>query len=618
VATGGGATCLFARSKLAQFTQGLKESSGAEKAGTLVKVGYLASIKTTERNVGGNLTFGLTQFLAQRPLAVGMDYLQAVMRSAAKFGKVPPSEYRQIANTLNVGGLKRGAYGIRNGIHEAAQLMRTGIDPSKFDNSQLKFDLVETNFKNPVLDRATKFVFNSLEAQDKPFYGFAFQTSLYGRARLMAIREGLSRGKLSPRIDEILENPSEEMILGAHADAQYATFKNRTTLSDMATSLRQSARSRLAQAEKGHKFGPAVASLAMDITIPFTKVASAITMAGVDYSPFGALKLIAHAMDPDPRIQAQLVQQLSKATIGTGLTMVGYAMYGNGTMTGSAPTEKSQRKIWDAENKQANSIKINGRWRSITWLGPLAIPMLLGANIRRFSSEDEEKSATDIASFGLGSIGKTMTEQSYLQGISNLIGAFSETDSRAASAFAGMIPVPSIVGQIATAVDPTARETHTVREKVQAKIPFASRSLPARLDPFGQEIQKTPGGIRGAAESLLDFTNPKTDASTALTRELERLKIGLSAVSPSYQAGGEKIQRSQETIRELTKEIGPEYRNKLEELIRTKSYNEADDEQRGKMLRRAMDQVKKPVYNREKLSGLEDRIKSRLEARAAR
>lgn len=597
--------CALARGKLAQFTSSLKESPAAEKAGTLIKVGYLGSIKTAERNVFGNLSLGGMEYFAARPAAVALDYLQATMRSAATFGRIKPHEYRQLANNLNIGGLRAGGKGIRQGAHQAVQLMRTGVDPSKFSNAQMSFDLGETNFKSPFLDKVTKTVFNSLEAQDKPFYGFAFQTSLYGRARLMAIREGLTGAKISPRINEILAAPSEEMVLGAHADAQYATFKNETTLSGAATILRQGARRKLAAAGPGSKIGWSVANLAMDITIPFTKVASAITMAGIDYSPAGFLKAIIQAADKDPKIQAQIQRGLARATLGTGLTYLGFKMYENGTITGSPPTDPSDRKVWDAAGKQANSILINGRWRSVTWLGPLAIPMLLGANLRRFSSEKAESTFGEKAAFTVGSIGKTMTEQSYLQGVDRLIGALSDPESKGAAAAAGMVPIPAIVGQAATAIDPKQREAHSVREKVQARIPFASKMLPERLDPFGDPVDKTPGGVRGAAESFVDFTNPRTDKTTGLTEELERLSQGISGVGNSFTVKGKKVQRSPETIRELTREIGPEVRTALSELIVSEEYITADDDEKRKKIQKTMASVKRPVYRRERTGAVE-------------
>ncbi len=250
----------------------------------------------------------------------------------------------------------------------------------------------------------------------------------------------------------------------------------------------------------------------------------------------------------------------------------------------------------------------------MTWLGPLAIPMFMGANINRFSSQEEEKSGWDAAAFAAGSIGKTMTEQSYMQGVSKLIGAMSDPEGRGAAALAGMIPVPALSGQLATAIDPVARDAKSVREKVQARIPFASKAIPARTDVFGQDVQRGKGGIRGAAESLLDFTAPKTDASTELTRELERLQVGVSGVGTSFTLRGKKYQRDADTIRKMTREIGPGIRFELEDLMRSRVYQRADDAEREKLLRKAMMKVKQPVYQAEKNMALRDRIRTMLDA----
>jgi hypothetical protein len=627
--------CAVARGNLAREVSRLKVSPWAERAGGVIKAGYLASVKTLERNVVGNTASLGLEYLGTRSVAVALDYIQAVARSAATFGKVQPHEFRQIANIVNVRGMKAAAKGARQGAIDAVRLMRTGVDTSPIE-SQVKFELgADTQMKSSVMDRATRAVFNSMEAIDKPFYQAAYFTSLEGNARLLGIREGLTGKALKARTDELLAKPTEQMTIGAHYDAQIATFKNRTVLSDMATGLRSAAKRELRNSTGAARAAYGAANLAIDVTLPFTKVPSAIVMAGIRYSPAGfispALKAsgrgaaevarllgrnklamaLVEASASNPAAQAEMAKQLSKATIGTGLTMIGFAMYANGTLTGSAPKEPSQRKLWDLSGKRPNSVLIGGEWRSITSLGPLAIPMLLGANIKRFSSQEEDKDYGDAAAFAVGSIAKTATEQSYLQGVDRTIAAMSDPEGKAAGAVAGMIPVPAAVNQVAAAVDPTMRESRTVREKVQAKIPFASKSLPARLDPFGIEIPKGKGGVRGAAESFLDITNPSPDRSTPLTDELERLQLGVSGVGPTFTVKGVKYQRTPEMIRELTKELGPDIQNRLEDLIVTSKYQAATDPEKETLLRKAMAQAKAPVYKRERnrQRSLADRIK---------
>lgn len=628
--------CQLAKAQLSQWTVALKDPGIAAKVGTLVKAGFLASAKTSLRNIGGSATLGGTEYLAARPLAVQLDVIQATLKSAATFGKIKPHEFRTIANTASIPGLKQGFVGIREGLDRSVTLLRTGLNvpfgPGNIQKDLLpgplssqgeyspgeQFGLSDIVFKTAWLEKSTRAVFNVLEAQDKPFYGFGFHTSLYGRARLMGIREGLKGKALAKRTDELLADPTEEMVMGAHADAQYVTLKNRTTMSQGASNARNFLQRKAVSAEPGLRAGAKIVAIAFDITAPFTKVASAIVMAGIDYSPAGVLKGLVHsAADRDPKVQAQFLRSLSRGTIGSGLTWLGYQMYGNGTMTGSYPTNPSERKLWEAEQKTPNSILINGRWRTLTWLGPLAMPMLLGANMKRFSSSDEAKEVTEVAAFAVGSMGKTLTEMSYTQGLNRVIEGLQDP-GKAANAIAGMIPIPAIVGQVATVVDPVGREAITVREKVQARIPFASKLLPAKTNVWGEEVQKTRGGVRGAAEVLFDITNPKDDKSTPLTKEMARLNMGPSGVGSSYSVKGKKIQRSPEEIRALTKEIGPEYRTQLEAFIQTDRYLDADDDKKEKLLRRTMESIKRPVYKRQKDLAPETAFERAIREAAAR
>lgn len=571
------ASCLLARAKLAQFVAKLKESSTAEKAGTLIKAGYLLSLKTVERNDVGNAAMGGVEYLATRPLAVAMDYLGAVAKSAATFGKVKPHELRQIANTLNVGGLAQGAKGIREGTAKAVQLIRTGVDA---DRVAEKFEHGETTFANPVLDKAVHGVFNFLEANDKPFFGFALQTSLYGRARLLGIREGLRGAALSKRVNELLASPTEEMVLGATNDAMYATFKNPTALSEAAAGVRTAIRQKAAKAEPGRKLGYAGAQLFLDTTIPFTKVASAIANAGIDYSPAGFAKALIQAADRDPKVQAQLSQQLSRATIGTGLVMLGYAMANNGTLTGASPTNPGEKAQQELEGKQPNSINLDGKWRSITFLGPLAIPLLMGAGLRKFSGSKDDTGLGAKALYGVGSIGKTMTEQSYLQGLSNVIDALNDPANKGKSAIAGMVPVPSILSQAAGAVDPVRRQSETIGEKIQAKIPFASRALAPRINQFGDTSARTSGGLRGAAESLLDITNPRADQSTAITHEMDRLGVNVNTFARALRLPTGTVRRTITEQNAVLQEFGPIKRDALAALMKSTEYQQATDDER--------------------------------------
>lgn len=569
-----GNACLLARAKLSQYVSDLRQASSAQKIGTAVKAGYLANMKSTERNILGNTAQGIAD-VSTRNIAAAVDYLQALVRSAVQGGHA--GEYRTIAGSLNIPGLKAGGKGLKEGLAKAVQIMRTGVNPELVDQ---KFGQT-VSFKNKWADRATKTIFNFMEAQDKPFYGFAFETSLYSRAKLAGMKAGLTGKALSGYIDQALASPTEDLLLGAHADAAYSTYKNPTLLSEMAADMRRGMQQRAAKAPPGRKMGYAVGQVAMDLTIPFTKVASAIANVAVDYSPAGFLKAVAATMDKDPRMQAEVMQRLIKASAGTGLMLWGMKAAQAGNATGSFPKDAGERGRWDIEGKGANMVKMNGQWRSITWLGPMAIPFLLGVNLAK---AEEATGVKERLAIGAGFLGKTLTEMTFLSGVSALINALQDPESKGAQAVAQtLVPLPSVVPQVASAIDPIQRQATTVGEKIQARIPFASKGLPPRLDAFGDTLRRPSG-----PGALFDVTSPRRATDTDITRELDRLGVNPGRVSRSSKVGLEKVQRTPSEVNDLTSEFGPIKRGVIERIMTDPGYAPLTDVEKKKVLENAL------------------------------
>ena len=574
-----GNACSLARAKLSQAVSNLRTASGPEKFGTAVKAGYLANLKTPSRNILGNTTQQLAD-LTTRNIAAGADYLQALVRSASTGGRMKPHEFRQIAATLNLPGFRAGGQGIKEGVHKAVQIMRTGVNVDMVDQ---KFGRSVT-FRNPVLNRATQAVFDFMEASDKPFYGFAFQTSLYSRARLQGIRAGMKGKRLAEYIDQTLANPTEDMVLGAHTDAAMSTYKNETVLSNMASDIKRGLKARQASSEGGRKVGYGAGMIAVDLTMPFTRVPSAILNVAADYSPAGFVKAVAYSMDPNPKIQAELVQRLTKASIGTGLMLWGMKAAEQGNATGSFPKDAGQRERWALEGKKANSVKIGDTWRDIRWLGPMAIPFLMGVNI---TAAEEAEGFKEKAAIGVGFLGKTLTEMAFLTGISALVEGLEDPVGKGASAISRIaVPLPAMVGHAAAAVDPVQRQATTVGEKVQARLPFASKGLPPRLSAFGDTL-KRPGGV-GA---FLDVSFGSKATDTEITRELDRLGVNPGRIGRQLTLAGEKVRRSPTEVNELTTEFGPIKQAVLAEVMGSPDYAGLTDEEKKRALEDALRDV---------------------------
>lgn len=571
-------TCLTARAKLAQYVSDLRRASSTEKFTTAARAGLLASAKTFERNLVGNGLKQLGEHLLVRPAAVGIDYLTAVLKSAKTGGDISPTQFRTIANTLNAEGARQGLRGIGNGWRQAKLLLRTGIDPQRVGD---KFDLSRVTFDNPTTQRIVSGVYNIMEAADKPFFGFGFQTDLYGRARLLALKEGLSGTAATARVNELLANPTPEMVLGATQQAAEETFKNQTALGTLGGKIKQAASDYERRAGPGFRPAAKAFKVGVDLSIPFTHVASAITNAAIETSPLGFIKAGIQAFDPNPAIQAQLQRQLARATVGSGLTYLGLVLAQKGQLTGAYPTKASEQEQWRIEGKQPYSVQINGRWRDIRFLGPYAVPVFIG---QALAHEGLTPSGALEASTTLG---KTITDQSYLQGLSNTIDALRGEKS-AANAIASFVPVPPLVGQIGTAIDPYQRQGQTLPERLKARLPFASQTLQPRLSQFGDTLTRREPGASGVLASLLDISNPKAATETELTREMARLGVNVARLGQSVRLRDVLVKRTPAEYNALLSEFGPLKRQALEALIADPQYQRASDDEKARAFENVM------------------------------
>jgi hypothetical protein len=580
--------CLLARAKLAQFVSSLAESSSAEKAGTVIKAGYLGSMKGLERNLGSNFAFGIAlEDLGVQPLALAADVLQAHVRSAVTFGKVAPHELRTMASSLDVGGMKAVAKGVREGTAEAVQLLRTGVDASNIGS---KFDLHTVTFDNPVVNTVVHGVFNVLEASDKPFFGYAFQRSLYQRAKLMGIRAGYTGAKLAGETDRWMKSPSEGMMLGALEDAQYATYKNRTPLGEFAAGARARISQRAEQAPPGQRLGYQAAGLALDITLPFTKVGSAIVNATADLTPGVAVlkAALSTAFDRSPTAIGVVPKALARSTIGTGLALAGATLMRKGLVSTDAATP-AERAQWEAGGKTPFSIKVNGRWRSVLWLGPMAPVFMMGAFLEQ-TRQKKAAGGTPMSSTeeGLAAgafMAKTLSQASYLQSVRDLVGALQSGELAASSLASAFVPTPSMTSQVRTIIDPLKRDASTLSERAANATPGLSRTLPAKRDVTGATVPRRAPGLTGILETLLDPTNPSTDRSTPALRELDRLQVNIGRPSSVVRVGNRVQTRSTADRSGLIAEYGPELLVALEVAVADPDYRALTDEEKVKALR---------------------------------
>lgn len=562
----------------------------AEKGVGLLKTALL-SPATAAAKTAGDVVLGGVENLVTKPLAVGVDYLTSLARSAATFGEKSPGEFRTRGLALTPAGVKFGAQGFREGLSKSIALLQSGVDPDRVGEA---FDLHRVTYDSPILNAITHGVYNTLKATVKPWYGLAMNMSLYSRAVANAAREGLSGAARTARVNELLAHPTDEMSLGALQDAEYATLTNRTTMGAGLANTKAFFKkaSENPANDAATRSSAQFAHVASEYAIPFTGVPSAIGGVVRDYSPVGAgrtLRLMVQAAGKGaPDIQGQLATGAARSLVGTGLIGLGYYMARKGLLTGSYPTNPGERARWQAEGKEPYSFLLNGEWHSLTKGAPISLVPLIGADIAQYTAHQEEHggqvSRAGQAVQGVASLGKVLTEQSFLKGMNSITSMISDPEHSGQRAAASALTeaVPTVFKQIGHGLDPTIRQTNSFGDLVKNQIPGAASTLPAKLDQFGAPMTRgSGGGLTGVAREMLDITHTHAATPSPATAEMDRLGVGLPSFGKGLSLPGQpRASLSPSEYTAKVQEFGPIKQAMVEAMINTPSYQQLPDDEK--------------------------------------
>jgi Holliday junction resolvase-like predicted endonuclease len=536
-------------------------SSLADKAITIWKAGLLTSLRTHERNLIGNAGMSLAE-IAKDPVAAVAD---AAMK--LRTGK------RTLTPTLN--GVQKG-FG-KESAQQVTDLLKRGFDPS---SPISKYDIKQVNWgTGPVqqgLKHYTEAVFRTLGAEDRVGYNSAFARSLHDQAGAAAINAG-KKGD-SAFIANLVKNPTEDMTKIATTDASYATFHDKTGLSTLASNIKRTAASM-----PGYK-GEA-AKVVTEVLMPFTGVPSSIVGKTIAYSPIGLVKgavNVGRVMAGQvPELQRQAAQEIGRGTVGTGLFGIGAFLMSKGLMTGQ-PKDAKEATQWQLEGKQANSVLIGGKWRSINSVGPQQLVMLAGAKAEEAASNKDG----GLVKYG-AALAKDQLSQTFLAGVQGPLQAINDP-ARYGGTYAqntAASVVPNIVKDTAKAFDPNQREINSVPDALQNATPFARNHLLPKRDVLGNPMPQEPSG----AAAYVDLFNSKTPISNPVVDELSRLSKTDNEATPSKLAKtqtilGNKVKLTPKELDQLEQSSGEPIRQQFSKLIDSKEYQTATDEARQKAL----------------------------------
>lgn len=559
----------IAINELSKTLNGFIPSTIGEKIMTVWKAGLLTSLRTHERNLIGNTVHGT--------LEVAKDYLASPIDAllATKTGK------RTLTATTQ--GIGEG-FNKETG-QQMVDIVKIGYDPTEQIN---KFDYKEITWGNNKVEQALKkytdAVFRTLGASDKPFYNSAMAHSLYNQAGAEAINAG-RKGDVQ-FIENLVRNPTEEMVKTAIKDANIATFKDKNKISDVASAIKRSLSS-----NEWTKAGG-------EFLMPFTGVPSSVFGQIKNYSPVGLLQGIIKAgrvlVGQVPELQRQAAQEIGRGVIGTGIYGLGAYLMSKGLMTGQ-PKDAAEQRQWDLENKPRNSVMVNGKWRSLNSLGPETFILLAGGKLQ----EEIGREDGSMANYA-GTLGKDVLDQSFVTGLQQPVNAVTDP-ARYAKSYAGnslSSVVPNILKDASKSMDDTQRESNTVIDYAKSSIPGLRNTLVEKRDSLGNVMKQEPTGLG----SFLDVFNSKTPIENDVVNEFSRLNdegynVAPGKIQKTQTLRGEKSELTPEQLNQLEKEVGIKAKPLLTQLIGSVGYKSLDDEEKSKAIDKVMTDVRKEVRN---------------------
>jgi hypothetical protein len=253
-------------------------------------------------------------------------------------------------------------------------------------------------------------------------------------------------------------------------------------------------------------------------------------------------------------------------------------------MTGSYPTDPKEQAEWQAEGKQENSVKIGGHWFNLQPLEPVMFMAIMGANVADAKAKHPNATMGDLAASGVSSMGKTLSDQPYLMGVQQITNALSDPGRFGPRLAQGMIPFPAVVAQTARGLDPTVRQSNSLKDRLMAQTPGLSRLLPPRLDQFGR-VETRAGGL---ASQLLNPATMSRDQSDPVTQELDRVQAFPGMPSRTVTMGKQKVGVTPQQYNAMLQQMGPVLHDALGNLIQQPEYQALDDDQKKLALEKTM------------------------------
>jgi len=558
--------------ELAKIQKMIDDKLPPADIGTKIKawnrIAMLFNPKTQVRNVVGNA-------LIMPVNSVSDVFSTLADKAISKYTGKRTTGLSNVAAKLE--GFKRGAY-------EATNDARLGINTKDIDLDRFEQNAKGKTFNDKyalgrALNRTEAMLNYVMDVGDRVFSEAAYENSIRNQMKLNNTTE-----------------ITQEMHDIAVAEALQRTWNDNNNYTRFVLNIRKGLN---AIHYKGYGLG--------DVLIPFAKTPANLTKAIVDYSPAGLVNTLTSGINLkrsltngqyNAQMQHQFVQNLGKATAGTMLYILGYALAKAGISTGESDEDKDTANfLKNTLGISSYSIKIGDKTFTYDWAQPIAAPLSITANIA--NSNNKSRSLGEAIVGNLDTSFGILMEQSFLQSINNVFNGNGEFVSDLEEELLKLPTrsVPTFVKQIADMVDGTQRQTYvhgntleSAKNAFVAKIPFASKTLAPTVDTMGREVQKY-GGKNNIFNVFLNPANVNTENISTAAQEIYDVynstgdKSVMPRVAPYYvKDNGETVDLTPEQRAEYQKTAGNIIEKSVDRMIKDPKYNNLPDTEKSEVI----------------------------------
>lgn len=539
----------------------------------------LSGIPTHVVNVASNTTWAAWQIGVHKPLLAAIDPL------VARFQK-RPTEYFIDEVIPALAGIKKG---LRPGLRGAKEVIikgyTTNAEMDKFAIDMGKSVGAFARSPNKHLRTIAPFVSfptRTLRSMDIWAKQMNFQAELGSLAKRM---EKQGKGKY----EDLLKNPTEEMMNQASEYADYTTFMNK--LGTIGTRIEK-----LRGEVPGGRF-----------VVPFVRTIANLVSRGVEMTPgVGALKFLGGKVK-GPQATQVLVKQIEGAMIMTIVAL----MFIDDEITGDAPANKAEREAFYRQGKKPWAIKIGNRWIQYRRIEPFNTPIASVGILYDTWKRTGETPSTELAWRCAAGFVNNIIDSSYLSGLTQVLDSVRKADKwpqKLTNMFdrtiASFSPISSFQRSFVRAIEAIGKKGAILRkpkgaiETLAAATPFISELVPARKNVWGEDvvIYGTP------LEQWLPWKTAKV-TEDAVEKEIERLnKTGLLSY-PGMPAKytsikGKRVDFDDAQYDKLVTESGKDAKKKLDRLVDTHYFKKLSDKAKALRIKRIIKDSRKKSRNK--------------------